>query len=154
MLLNHCVMTVFSLKKRMNEWIIMRSQFWRNNTNYNLRPRLPCPTTKKISLYVNNSLFIVRMLYKDSYWLCVFSSFYLLYSCWFLDEYMEYVEGNTVRMSITLWIWSTEQRVITGSKRSQSATRSANATQRPQGVANHRLRGNAGVNFLWEKFEL
>ena len=39
----------------------------RNNMNYNLRPRYHDRQLIRKSAFINNSLFIVRMLYKDSY---------------------------------------------------------------------------------------
>jgi len=39
----------------------------RNNMDYNLRPRNHDRQLMRKSSYINNSLFIVRMLYKDSY---------------------------------------------------------------------------------------
>ena len=65
-----------------------RKETIRNNS---LRPRYR--DRQKISQRYNNSLFIVRMLYKDSYWLRCFSSFLsleLLLQCvnLILDEYM------------------------------------------------------------------
>jgi len=47
---------------KINEWAE------RNNIDYNLRPRNHDRQLMRKSTYINNSLFIVRMLYKDSYW--------------------------------------------------------------------------------------
>jgi len=54
------------------------------------------------STYINNSLFIVRMLYKDSYWLCcctsIFLSFFFLIICFIFVIMLRCVNCITKRI--------------------------------------------------------
>ena len=83
----------------------------RDNMDYNLRPRYNDRQLIRKSAYISNSLCIVRMLYKDSYWLCWFilfyNLFYLLYSCCdvstrFLNEYMD-MDGSPLPRQCCIW---------------------------------------------------